>query len=158
MIISNYFFDDRKDFFFQRGSLLYDAGFTLFLMSGYSAGKLFFDPRYIYRVVKRRYFAIKKERTNLVQIEANNLFSGNKPRLEANFSRFLSVYYVGCFFMPLLPMAALFILLSYIAIYFIEKYLFARRYRRPIAISGQLANECLSGLGTGLHIFIVEQF
>ena len=137
--------------------MLYDASLTVIMISIAIPLKLFLDLSYVYLKIKKFFFMKNPEKSSYLQIEANRLFLGSELNIEYTLSKIISLFYIGLFFMPIFPLGSIFLLFSFTTSYFIEKYLFARRYQRPKSIGANVAIDSIYRLGLGGFFLFVKK-
>ena len=141
----------------QQGGLIYDAGMILLSKFLMLPIKSVLDPSILLKWLEKKDLEKDPKRSDLLQYEANELYTGVDFNLSGAFGDGLEVYNACMFFMPLIPLYSIFMLLSYSALYLSNKVMFARLYRRPPEIGSHIALESIYLIGRGPFILLVRK-
>ena len=140
----------------QQGGLIYDACIILLSKFVMLPLKIVLDPKVLIKWIQRRLLEKNVKRSEMLQYEANELYTGSELNLSGAFGDGLEVYYACMFFLPIVPISSFALLLSMISLLYLQKYMFARVYKRPPEIGSNIALESIYMIGMGPFILLVR--
>ena len=117
-------------------------------------GKIF-DMNFLLKKIKKFFLYKNIKNTERLQIEANKLFTGSDVELEISIIKIFRLFNFGCFFMPILPWISILMFFSFLIFFFMEKWLFARRYALPEELGPNLPIFLIFRLGLGSFYLLV---
>ncbi len=155
--ITHVIFNRNGELFYiwQPGGLIYDAAFVLLSNTLLSTFKYLFDPDYVIKIIQRYKYLRNPNNTEMLQFEANSVMEGRDLDLALSFSNLLVLYYMVIFFLPILPVGGFLLLISTISIYYTQRYLFSRVYKKPKEVSRTIGLESINGIGYGPLVLYV---
>lgn len=156
VVISHLLLSEDKKNIWTNGGLIYDAGYFIIFKAFFTAPLMFFSLDWFLKLWKRKKLKKDPDNSLLLQYEANELYTGSKITPSLIFSAPLQIYYISLFYMPIFPLSSLLLLISITSIYYLEKYLFARRYSRPEEIDSKIGIDIVYRLGYGPIILYVS--
>ena len=159
-LLSNYYYDPKNNY-----NLLLTNMFTLFLINSFLTPIMWtFDFKYWLK--KYNINKIEKNgNSDLTQRELNTLYEFPDMKISYKYSYIAKTLLLTFFYIPIFPFGALISLLGFIFGYFLEKYNFSHRYKRPEMLNSRIC-EFYSNyfivnfimLGIGNYIFIFDNY
>ena len=159
-LLSNYYFDPNNNY-----NLLVANMLIMFLINSFLTPIMWtFD--FIYLLKKYNINKIEKNgNSDLTQRELNTLYEFPDMKISYKYSYIAKTLLLSFFYLPIFPFGVLISMLGFIFGYFLEKYNFSHRYKRPEMLNSRIC-EFYSNyfivnfiiLGIGNYIFILDNY
>ena len=159
-LLSNYYHDPKKNY-----NLLIGNIFIMFLINSFLTPIMWtFDFNYLLK--KFNINKIEKNgNSDLTQRELNTLYEFPDMKISYKYSYIAKTLLMSFFYIPIFPFGVLISLLGFNFGYFLEKYNFSHRYKRPEMLNSRIC-EFYSNyfivnfimLGIGNYIFILDNY
>ena len=144
-------------YLWKEGGLITNATFVLIVNTLLLPVNELIDFPYILKRINRYLFLRRGPQTSkLLQYQVNELMTGKDIYITYSFSDVLSLYYIVVFFLPVLPFAGIFLLLGTTALYFFQKILFSRVYKKPQQVGSDIGLQAVFRVGFGNIILFVK--
>ena len=159
-LLSNYYYDQNSNY-----NLLLANMFTMFLINSFLTPIMWtFD----FKFLLKKYNINKIEKngnSDLTQRELNSLYEFPDMKISYKYSYIAKTLLLSFFYLPIFPFGVLISLLGFIFGYFLEKYNFSHRYKRPEMLNSKIC-EFYSNyfivnfivLGIGNYIFLFDNY
>lgn len=89
-----------------------------------------FDPVYFLKVFAKKYIEVSGK-TNITQLECNQIFEGHYVDLAENFAYVTRTLYLSCWYGSVAPLGLVFSMVGLVFNYWLDKYLLLRMYSLP---------------------------
>ena len=94
----------------------------------------------------------------MTQRQANQLFEGPKVDMAALYSRTGMLYFLVCFYTPLVPVIPMIALVGILVQYWVEKYLLLRRHRVPETMGSAMAKFYAGTIPVGMILYAIGNY